>query len=104
MVAWSRRHDASHRLEFVPSQEAPAAVMTPELARACETAVHVITADQQVLKAGRAVLFVLGQLGFRRFERVFSWPPLLFFVELGYALVANNRVFFSKLLFTREKE
>lgn len=104
MAAWCRRHDRAERLDFVPSQEGPPEVMTPEMVAASEKAVQVVTTDGRWISAGRAVLFILGQLGWRRFERFFSWPPVLFFVEIGYWLVANHRVFFSKILFRREKD
>lgn len=104
MAAWCRRHDRADRLNFVPSQEGPAEVMTPAMVEASEKAVQVVTAEGARISAGRAVLFILGQLGWKRFERIFSWPPLLFFVELGYSLVAGHRVFFSKILFRREKD
>ena len=76
--------------------------MTPELRAACARAVHVITSDGKILRAGRASLFVLDQLGYHRFARLFAWPPLLWLVELGYCLVARNRRFFSRFLFRRE--
>jgi predicted DCC family thiol-disulfide oxidoreductase YuxK len=104
MAAWCRRHDHEQRLDFVPSQEGPPAVMTPAMVEASEKAVQVVTADGRQISAGRAVLFILGQLGWTRLERFLSWPPLLFFVELGYQLVAGHRVFFSKILFRREKD
>jgi predicted DCC family thiol-disulfide oxidoreductase YuxK len=104
MAAWCRRHDREQRLALVPSQEGPPEVMTPAMVAAAERAVQVVTADGRQLSAGRATLFVLGQLGWTRFERIFAWPPLLVFVEVGYRLVANHRIFFSKFLFRGEKD
>jgi predicted DCC family thiol-disulfide oxidoreductase YuxK len=78
--------------------------MTPPLVAACEQAVHVITADGRIIKAGRAVMFILEEIGYPRWLiRPFTWPPLVWFTELGYRIVANNRPFFSKFLFTREQ-
>lgn len=65
--------------------------MTPALAAACAEAVHVVTADGKILKAGRAVLFVLEVLGYRRFARLFAKRPLIWGVEAGYRLVARYR-------------
>jgi predicted DCC family thiol-disulfide oxidoreductase YuxK len=77
--------------------------MTEELYRACRQAVHVITAEGRILRAGRASMFVLEEIGFPPWLiRPLTWPPLVWFTELGYRLVANNRGFFSKFLFTRE--
>lgn len=75
--------------------------MTPQLYEACQRAVHVLTIEGEVLRAGRAAMFVLEQIGYPRWLiRPFTWPPLVWFTELGYWLVANNRPFFSKFLFT----
>lgn len=77
--------------------------MTPKLYEACRAAAHVLTADGRVLKAGRATLFVLENIGHPKWlVRPLSWPPLVWFVELGYRLVARNRAFFGRFLFTRE--
>ena len=76
--------------------------MTPELYAACERAVHVITADGRVLRAGQASLFVLGQIGHGFVARLLSLPPLVWLVEIGYALVAAHRDFFAHFLFTRD--
>ena len=76
--------------------------MTPALRQACARAVHVVTAEGHVLRAGRASLFVLERIGWGWVARVLSWPPFVWFVELGYWIVANNRSFFAKFLFTKE--
>lgn len=78
--------------------------MTPELAAACEKAVHVIRTDGSILRAGRAVLFVLDKIGWGWFARLLALPPFIWGVELGYKIVANNRPFFARFLFTREHE
>ena len=78
--------------------------MTPELYEACRRAVHVITADGCVIKAGRAVMFILEAVGYPRWLiRPFTWPPLVWFTELGYRIIADNRGFFSRFMFTHEK-
>jgi predicted DCC family thiol-disulfide oxidoreductase YuxK len=93
-----RRRDRWHRFDIVPYQEAPVPPMTPELAAACRRAVHVLTSDGRLLKAGRASLFVLGETGHPWLARVLALPPFVWLVELGYILVARNRSFFSRLL------
>ena len=76
--------------------------MTPRLRQACARAVHVITPDGRVLRAGRAALCVLEQVGWRRTAAVLSQPPLIWAVEIGYRLVADNRPFFGRFLFREE--
>ena len=79
--------------------------MTPQLYEACQQAVHVLTTEGQVLRAGRAVMFLLEQIGYPRWLiRPFTWPPLIWFTELGYWIVANNRPFFSSFLFTESED
>jgi predicted DCC family thiol-disulfide oxidoreductase YuxK len=79
--------------------------MTLALYTACQQAVHVITVEGQVIKAGRAAMFVLEELGYPGWlVRPLTWPPLVWLTELGYWLVANNRPFFSRFLFTREAD
>ncbi len=73
--------------------------MTPELERACERAVHVVTQNADTLVAGRATVFILGELGWRRTARLLRAPPFIWFVELAYRLVANHRPFFNRFLF-----
>lgn len=102
MVAWCKRRDVHDRMDFVPSQMGPAHIMTPELVKSTEESVHVVTTDGRTLKAGRAVLHIFGKLGWTRFERFFSWGPILAIVEFFYGIVARNRIAFSKVLFLRE--
>ncbi len=77
--------------------------MTSELYRACQKAVHIITTDGRILRAGRASMFVLAEIGYPPWLiHPLTWPPLIWLVELGYQLVVQNRSFFSKFLFTHE--
>ena len=73
--------------------------MTDALAAGCARAVHVITPGGDVLRAGRASLYVLDRLGWHTLARVWAVPPLIWLVELGYRLVAGHRGFASRLLF-----
>ena len=73
--------------------------MTPELREACKRALQVLTSSGEILKAGRATLFVLEQIGYRRLARWLRLPPFVWAVELGYRIVASNRSFFARLLF-----
>lgn len=102
-VAWIKRSDRRDSFRPTPFQKAPSPPMTPALRAACENAVHVVTSEGRVLRAGRAVLFILDHIGKARlFARVFSLPPLVYLVEIGYRILAVNRPFFSRFLFTKE--
>ena len=71
--------------------------MTPALHEACRHAVQVVAGDGRTLRAGRAGLFILERLGFP--VGPLWWPPLVWFVEIGYRVIANNRNAFSRWLF-----
>ncbi len=72
--------------------------MTDELAARCARAVHVITPEGLVLRGGRASLYALDQVGWRRLAAVGAWPPLRWLVEAGYWLVARSRGLLSRLV------
>ena len=91
IITWVARHDTRRRFESLPYQEAAASLVGPEVRRASADALHVVTTGGRVLKAGRASLFVLGEIGWPLTARVLMWPPFVWGVELGYGLVARNR-------------
>ena len=76
--------------------------MTDDLRLACRRAVHVVTADGHVLRAGRAAMFILRELGHPVLGTLGATPPFLWAVELGYWIIARNRRFFSRFMFRRE--
>jgi predicted DCC family thiol-disulfide oxidoreductase YuxK len=77
--------------------------MTDPLYAACARAVHVVRADGTVLRGGRATLFILERLGWGPVARLLSYPPLIWPVELGYAIVARHRGFFARFFFREEQ-
>lgn len=103
-MSWFERHDFRGRLDLVPYQSVSSPPMTPELARACAYAVHVQTIDGEMLRAGRAVLFLFEQVGYPRMARMLSHRPMLWAVEVGYWLIARNRYLASRLFFRKEAE
>ena len=103
-VAWAERRDTGHSFRAIPYQQAPSPPMTPELRLACSRAVHVLTAEGEVLRAARACLWVLERVGSPVLGRVLALPPLVWAVELGYWLVARNRRLASRVLFRRGAE
>ena len=102
VTAWVRRRDKERKFNTIPFQKCPSPPMTPELYQACIRSVHVITSDGKTLKAGQAAMYILEEIGYPRWlVRPFTWPPLVWFTELGYRIVERNRPFFSKFLFTK---
>ena len=63
--------------------------------------VHVRLADGRVLRAGRACLYMLHALGYRRLATLLALPTCIWLVEVGYSLVAKQRPCFARWLFTR---
>jgi len=78
--------------------------MTPALYAACARAVHVVKADGAILRAGRAALFILDNIGYAWLARPLMLPPFVWIVELAYRIVARNRPFFARFLFREEYE
>lgn len=99
-LTWMLRQDHSGRFRPVPYQELPSPPMTPLLRQQAERAVQVITPEGRQMSGGRAVLFVLEQVGWHpALVRLASRQPFVSVVELGYRIVARNRTFFSRFLF-----
>ena len=74
--------------------------MTPALREQARKAVQVMTADGRQLSAGRAVLFVLEEIGWNpRTVRLVGRRPFIWAVELGYWILARNRSFFDRFMF-----
>ena len=103
MAVWVRRRDTQHEFAEIAYQDAPPPQpppLTPELYEACKRAVHVIKADGEIVRAGRATLFILERLGWGYgLPRLLRLPPFIPFIEIGYGYVARHRSFFSRLLF-----
>ena len=103
-IDWVRRRDSRQIFRDSPYQTAPTPPMTPELRASCETAVHVVKSDGSILWAARAALFILGAIGHPVIARVLLAPPFVWFAEIGYRIVANNRDFFANFFFRKEPE
>lgn len=100
-VRWVEAQPGGARYRAVPFQEAPQPPMTDGLREACKEAVHLALEDGRILRGGDAVLYVLSDLGWP-LVGLLRWAPLLWFVELGYGVVARNRLLFSKWFFPCE--
>lgn len=101
-VRWFEQHDSDGRMQMMPYQEAPSPPMTPQLAADCDRALYVVHPDGSMTRAGRAILYMLGAVGYPGTARVLGSRPIVWFVELGYWLVARNRHVFSRFLFTTD--
>jgi hypothetical protein len=77
--------------------------MTPQLREQARRAIQVVTSDEQRFAAGRAVLFVLEEIGWHpRLARLGRHRPWIWVIELGYWIVARSRPFFGRFLFRAE--
>jgi hypothetical protein len=77
--------------------------MTPVLREQARKAVQVVTADGRHLSAGGAILFALEEIDWHpRAVRLGRRRPFIWFIELGYWIVARNRPFFARFLFRSE--
>jgi predicted DCC family thiol-disulfide oxidoreductase YuxK len=99
---WVMRHDKRHQFVSAPFQNTPSPPMTPQLKRACEDAVHVVTRDGRILRAGVAVMFILRAIlprpwGF--LPRILSGAPWIWPIEAGYKWVAENRPCAARFFF-----
>ena len=99
-VEWLAAHDKRGALDFKPYQSVE---LAPSLKQACSHAMHVIKADGEIIKAGRAMMFCGLFTPLRGWARIGAWPIFLPFVELGYKFVAHNRTLVSKLFFKSER-
>ena len=101
-VAWMLRHDHAGRIRAVPYQDLASPPMTPALRYQAERAVQVLTPQGQQHSGGRAVLYVLRQVGWRPWlVGLASRRPFVWLVEGGYRVVARNRQLFSRVMFRR---
>ncbi len=105
-VNWIGRRDKDGQFEIIEFQIAPTPPMTPEIYEACKKAMHVVTGDGTIIKAGRSMMYVLKTIngGYGILPRFLSLPPMIWFVELGYIIVAANRQFFSRFIFNRDEQ
>jgi predicted DCC family thiol-disulfide oxidoreductase YuxK len=96
-VEWAKRRDRRQRLLFVPYQRVPEPTLPANLRSDCARAVQAIRTDGSRLRAGRAAIFCLEQIGWR-WARILRFPPLVWLTELAYHIVARNRLLFSRLV------
>lgn len=99
-VNWFGNLDRDHHFTIVPAQVCPRPPMTPALEDESTRSMIVITGDGQQIFGGKAVLHVLEQVGWHPgLMKLLGKPPFVWAVTAGYRIVANNRQFFSRVLF-----
>lgn len=91
--------DASSDPDKVPRLPHLSDAEAHKLGLACKAAIHVVTRDGDVLRAGRASLFMLTHTRWPRLGAVAGRRPLIWCVELGYWILARNRMLFSRVFF-----
>ncbi len=96
-IEWVHRHDRRHSFATASWQDCDDSRLTDELRHRCFKAVHVITNDNSVYGAARAVLFILHDLYGFRLLRLAEKPPFIWLGELVYRLIANNRKIIGRL-------
>jgi predicted DCC family thiol-disulfide oxidoreductase YuxK len=102
---WALRHDKRNLFVAAPSQNTPSPPMNEELRRACEGAVHVITRRGEVLRGGRAVMFLLREIAPKPWgfiPRILGRAPWIYPIEIGYNFVARNRPLVARFFFPNE--
>lgn len=99
MVEKLRKLDRSKQFRISTYQKCPSPPMTPKLRAESENAVQVLTTSGEQISGGPAVLFALETVGWHpALMRIAKHPPFVWFVHVGYRIVANNRPFFSSML------
>ncbi len=84
---------------MLPYQEAPDTLLGDALRARCADRMIVLLPGGQTLEGEHAVMHVYETLGYGVWVAPFRWPPLSWLARPGYALVANNRRFFSRFAF-----
>lgn len=79
--------------------------MTPQLRKACESAVYVVTTRGEILRGGDAVLFALSRVlpaSLRRWARGLGRAPWVWPIRIMYSLVAKNRMRVGRFILPNE--
>jgi predicted DCC family thiol-disulfide oxidoreductase YuxK len=102
-VAWFTDRDRERCFQPVMAQTCPSPPMTDARRDLATRAMIVVTRDGRKIIGGRAVLFVLREIGWRpALVGLASRRPFLWAVGAGYRVVARYRQLFSHILFRRD--
>jgi len=102
-VQWVQDRDSRQVFRVSPYQDTPSPPMTPELRERAKRAVQVVKPDGSIIEAGRAAAYILETIGWTLSARLMMFPVFRPLTEWGYRRVANNRQFFGRFLFRRER-
>lgn len=97
-VKWVLRRDRRGLFLPVPYQNLPPEAQKQISVQALDRAIHVVTPEGQVLRGGKAVLFIGEKLGY--YPALLRWwrrSPLVWAAELAYWIVARLRRPFSQV-------
>lgn len=104
-VSWFEQLGGEQQFTIIPAQACPSPPMTPSLQAESTRSMIVVTNDGEEILGGRAVLYVLEHVDWHApLMRLLGKRPLVWVVTAGYRIVANNRQFFSRLLFPNQPD
>ncbi|MEP6755853.1 MAG: DCC1-like thiol-disulfide oxidoreductase family protein [Chthonomonadales bacterium] len=102
-MRWSITRDRAGAIRWEAFQVSEDPRITPELRTACQRSLHVIMPDGQILAAGKAALYVLSVSGQPTVAALLGLRIFSPIIEIGYRLIAKNRLLFSRIFFPRSK-
>lgn len=82
-----------------PYQEAPSPPVTDEIAEKASIYLHVVEPGGQIYLGHNAILRIYEILGWRWSVWFFRLPPIRWVTPHAYLFLANNRRWFSKVIF-----
>ncbi len=102
---WVIRNDSKGKFIGAPFQNTPSPPMTLELKKACAFAVHVVKSDGEILRGGVAAMFLIREIVPRPWgfiPRLLGQAPWIVPIEIGYQIIARNRLFFARFILPDE--
>lgn len=98
-VTWVQTRDRKKAFQPTAIQRCPSPPMTPEIMERCQYEMALVTPTGEVLFGAKGMLRTLEVLKWGIFARILAIPPLVWPIQLGYWLIARNRLWISKRFF-----
>lgn len=95
----ARQRDKSRDFQIVTYQNCPEPPMHEALREQCKTAMYVVTKEGKELRGADAVMFVLQETGLSWWWKFWRTPPMIWFAQACYSVIARNRGLISKWFF-----